>query len=134
MTLRNFQLGAILGAITLLLVACSSLQPIQNFSDQYVPTNFTMSQIKTSIQTAIVRSHWHSQAVRPGLIVATLKTHGTTSVVNIAYDTKSYSINYKSSVGLDKEGNRIHKNYNRWLANLNTQIQLNFQKLKQHAA
>lgn len=62
---------------------------------------------------------------KPGYIVATLHLREHEAVVDIIYDTQSYSILYKSSQNLQyNETNRtIHKNYNSWIRNLNVSIQ-----------
>ena len=45
-----------------------------------------------------------------------------TTVVDVKYDTKNYSITYKDSSNLDYTGDSIHKNYNGWIQNLNRGI------------
>lgn len=41
----------------------------------------------------------------------------------IPYDTKFYSILYVKSENLDEDDGKIHRNYNRWINNLNVDIQ-----------
>jgi hypothetical protein len=45
------------------------------------------------------------------------------AVVDIKYNTKTYSIIYKSSQNLDYDGKNIHSNYNGWIQRLNQAIQ-----------
>ena len=40
-------------------------------------------------------------------------------MVDIVFDTSKYSITYKESSNLDYKNHKIHRNYNRWVANLN---------------
>jgi hypothetical protein len=42
--------------------------------------------------------------------------------MDIKYNTKSYSIEYKDSQGLKYDGTNIHKNYNSWVMNLDNRI------------
>lgn len=43
--------------------------------------------------------------------------------ITIAYDADSYSIRYRDSQNMDYNNGKIHRNYNRWVANLNYDIQ-----------
>ena len=51
-----------------------------------------------------------------------LRTH--VAVVDIQFDSKTYSIKYKDSTNLDYTGNSIHKNYNGWIENLDNAIRV----------
>ena len=44
------------------------------------------------------------------------------AVVDVRYDTKTYSIKYKDSSNLQYDGTSIHKNYNGWIQNLDNAI------------
>jgi hypothetical protein len=50
-----------------------------------------------------------------------IRSHVAT--VDIYFGTTSYSIIYKDSVNLDYKDGRIHRNYNKWVQNLNSDIQ-----------
>ena len=45
--------------------------------------------------------------------------------MSIPYTATSYSINYENSLNLKAADGKIHKNYNRWVNNLDHDIQLN---------
>jgi hypothetical protein len=49
--------------------------------------------------------------------------------VRIPYTATSYSINYESSLNLKASNGKIHKNYNRWVHNLDHDIQLNLAQI-----
>jgi hypothetical protein len=51
------------------------------------------------------------------------------AMVNVKYDTKTYSITYKDSSNLDYTGDSIHKNYNGWVTNLDHGIQSQLKNL-----
>lgn len=54
----------------------------------------------------------------PGKISGTLKLRRHVAVVDIPYDTQSYSIKYVDSTELNYADGNIHKNYNGWIQNL----------------
>jgi hypothetical protein len=74
-------------------------------------------------------------ATTPDHIIGTLNLRAHQAVVDIAYDTKSYNIRYKSSKGLlygeadhtsGQETREVHKNYNGWIENLDNAIRTQF--------
>lgn len=50
--------------------------------------------------------------------------------VRITYTASSYDIKYDSSFNLQASGGKIHKNYNRWVRNLDKDIQLNLSRVR----
>lgn len=84
-----------------------------------------LSDITRSITSAAAKHGWEMRVEKPGYIVGTLHLREHEAVVDILYDTKSYSILYKSSQNLqyDEKNRTIHKNYNSWIRNLNVSIQ-----------
>ena len=85
----------------------------------------SLTEVTKSITSAAAKHGWEMRVEKPGYIVGTLHLREHEAVVDILYDTKSYSIVYKSSQNLQyNEANRtIHKNYNSWIRNLNVSIQ-----------
>jgi hypothetical protein len=74
---------------------------------------------------------WEMASTTPHHIIGTLNLRAHQAVVDIAYDTKSYTIRYKSSKGLlygeadhtsGQETREVHKNYNGWIENLHNTI------------
>ena len=47
--------------------------------------------------------------------------------VDIPYSTKGYQIRYRDSAGLDYDGERIHRNYNKWVQLLDADIRRQLQ-------
>ena len=84
----------------------------------------TLEQVTKAIVNAGVGLKWTMVVTKPGQIVATqnLRTH--TAIVDIAYNTKTYSITYKDSVNLNynAEKQTIHKAYSGWVQNLDNAI------------
>ncbi|MBP0465300.1 hypothetical protein J5Y09_15350 [Roseomonas sp. PWR1] len=55
---------------------------------------------------------WSVQSMRPGLLRATNTWRSHQMTVDIAFDVRTFSIRYVSSVNLEYDGARIHQNYN----------------------
>ena len=72
---------------------------------------------------------WQMNAVRPGLIVATLRVREHMAKVEIPYDRHTYSIHYRDSENLDYDGANIHSNYNGWIQNLSREINTQLSRL-----
>jgi hypothetical protein len=75
------------------------------------------------IEHALVERGWQVAARRPGSIDAFIMVREHRADITVSYDADSYSIAYRDSENLNHSGNNIHRNYNRWVANLNTDIQ-----------
>lgn len=115
--------AAVLSAATMSSeAACFRCGPIQNVTDQPVPAVSGKPLSSEEVKKAIVRAGgtlgWKMNADAPGKVVGTLNVRTHTAVVEIPYSSKSYSINYKSSVNLNEEDGQIHNNYNGWVKNL----------------
>jgi hypothetical protein len=88
-----------------------------------------------AIVHAAMGLRWEMAATTPDHTIGTLNLRAHQAVVDIAYDTKSYNIRYKSSMGLPygeadqtsgQETREIHKNYNGWIENLDNAIRTQF--------
>ena len=102
---------------------CMRCGPIQNITDAPVPSASGKALSNDEVRKAILRAGttlgWKMSADAPGRVMATLNVRKHTAVVEIPYSSKSYSINYKSSVNLEDGGDgTIHNNYNGWVKNL----------------
>jgi hypothetical protein len=108
-----------------LLIAACRENPVYNVAS--APLNAPPTATLQDIQRAIVRAGatggWQMTPKEPGYIVATLTRRSHTAVVDIRFDTQTYSITYKDSANLNYDGTNIHSNYNSWIQLLQTQIQ-----------
>ena len=108
------------------LAGCANVAPIQNVDNAPVVSAagkpLTQAQVREAIVRAGAALGWDMKETGPGRMVGTLVLRTHTAVVDIAYSTTNYSVNYKSSVGLMEANGRIHKNYNGWITNLNKGI------------
>ena len=109
-------------AVVLLLTGFGAGAPIYNVIASPIPPNpsATPENIEKAIMRGGITLGWQMAPKGPGRVegVLVLRTHR--AVVDVTYDTKSFSITYKDSVNLDyKESNKtIHSNYNGWIQNL----------------
>ncbi|MDR1461138.1 MAG: hypothetical protein LBI78_05785 [Campylobacteraceae bacterium] len=103
-------------------------QPLYNVENSPVQTfngkKLTTAQVEKAILQAGVQRNWRMQKVKDGLITGTLALRTHVAIVDIKYNTSSYSITYKNSTDLGYDGINIHKNYNSWIRNLDNSIQL----------
>ena len=111
------------------MMGCRAGAPIYDINSTAIPNSIDgsmpLSDITRSITSAAAKHGWELRVEKPGHIVGTLHLREHEAVVDILYDTKSYSILYKSSQNLqyDEKNRTIHKNYNSWIRNLNVSIQ-----------
>jgi hypothetical protein len=120
---KQWLYGAVLGSL-LLIVGCTG-QPVVQVAEAPISANkpaVTMDDVNKAIVRAGTTLGWRLQTVSPGKIVGTLNLREHVAVVDIAYDTKTYSITYKDSRNLDYKGATIHRNYNGWVQNLDKSI------------
>lgn len=128
MTRRGITLVLVTVAV-LMLSACRAA-PIHNISESPITpvsgTEPTLEQVTKAIVAAGLqpRPPWTMRVEEPGHIVASLHIRSHVAVVDITYDTKSYSITYQESTNLkyDPETNTIHSNYNGWIQHLDASI------------
>lgn len=111
-------------SLLLMTAACSATKaPILNLQNQPAAKTLSMAQMEKAIMIGGSRVNWRMQKVKPGLIEATQMARSHTAVVEIPFTEKNYSIIYKSSVNLKADGDgNIHKTYNRWVRNLDKEI------------
>jgi len=96
--------------------------PIQNVS-QTVGQNYSDSQMQRAIVEAGAANHWVISPAGPGVMKGQLAERGHTADIRITYTANSYRIDYVSSTNLKAGSGQIHRNYNRWIQNLNQGIQ-----------
>ena len=100
--------------------------PVYNVVSAPIPPSpaATLDNIEKAIIRAGLQLGWRIEPKSPGKAEGVLLIRTHTAVVDITYDTKSFSITYKSSVNLDfdPKDNTIHSNYNGWIKNLEKAI------------
>ncbi|WP_039057317.1 hypothetical protein [Enterobacter sp. Bisph1] len=106
------------------LSSCARTAPIEQIHST-VSTGHTAEQVKTAILKAGQKREWIMSEAGPGVIKGRLQSRDHSVEVSIPYSATSYSIKYESSMNLKSSEGRIHKSYNRWVHNLDNDIQLN---------
>ncbi len=101
---------------------CSSAQ-VLNINDAPIGINARNRDVGQVIEAALAERGWQVEERRPGQILAVIALREHRAGITITYDQDSYSIRYRNSDNLNARGDNIHRNYNRWVANLNTDIQ-----------
>ncbi|KJY81976.1 hypothetical protein TW81_16645 [Vibrio galatheae] len=114
----------LLGAIVLafLLVGCGRVQPVMNVEDTPVTYNLQSKQVKMAIMQAASNRGWIVEEVSPNELNAKLHVRSHYAEIKIPFNDKFYSILYLNSENLRASDGTIHRNYNRWINNLNVDI------------
>ena len=123
-----FQLAMILVA-TLFLSACLRQAPVLNVSDRAFPDNvaqkLTLDEVAGAIAQAGIgrQDEWRFDRISDNLIMADITVRNKhTARVRIPFSTESFSIQYEDSTGLLYDGAQIHRNYNKWIGHLSSDI------------
>ncbi|MCF7500555.1 MULTISPECIES: membrane lipoprotein lipid attachment site-containing protein [unclassified Pseudoalteromonas] len=106
----------------LTLSACSTSVPIRNFDSNPIPTvankSHDLKSIENDILKACMKLGWTCRANQEGKVLGTLDIRKHQLRVEISFNEKEYSIDYKDSINLDYDGKKIHRQYINWVTNL----------------
>jgi hypothetical protein len=111
-----------------IMTGCRGAGQIYNVKEAPIATStgkeLTLDQVGKAIVDAGIGLRWIMVVTKPGQIVATQNARSHTAIVDIAYDTKTYSMTYKDSVNLNynAEKQTIHEAYSGWIRNLDNAI------------
>lgn len=117
-----------LAVVAALLTGCARTAPIHNVN-QSLTQRYSDNQMKTAIIEAGIGRKWVMTPVSPGVITGRLSQRGLAATIRITYTSQNYRIDYVSSENLKAGQGQIHSNYNRWIANLDQDIQLRLSAL-----
>ncbi len=118
---KLFIVAAIVATTTL--VGCARTAAVLT-PDTVITTNVSTDKVKKAIFEAGQKRDWIMTQVAPGTIDGKLVSRDHSVNIRITYTAKSYKINYVSSQNLLAANGKIHKNYNRWVNNLDKDIQI----------
>lgn len=120
----RLRLGLLLVPIALLLMGAGA--PLVDPDPIAVPPGLAAKDISKAIRMGVAQRGWVVAKDDPGKIDAVLSLRTHVARIAIAYDQKQVKINYVSSENLDyaeKDGGRkIHRNYNKWIQNVVSDI------------
>ena len=118
----------VFAAIAALCAGGCTTRAVRNVDNQPVVTTghpATMADVERAIMRAGQGLGWVMTQVKPGVMTGRLELRSHIAVVEITYDTRTFSIRYKDSTNLDYANGNIHKNYNGWIDNLEREIRAN---------
>ena len=121
--------GILVACLAVVIVTgCRGAGQIYNVKEAPIATStgkeLTLDQVGKAIVDAGIGLRWIMVVTKPGQIVATQNARSHTAIVDIAYDTKTYSMTYKDSVNLNynAEKQTVHEAYSGWIRNLDNAI------------
>jgi len=117
--IKFFTILTIIGA----LAGCARTAPIDRINST-VSAGHTQVEVKNAILKAGALRQWIMTEVKPGVIKARQQRNNHQAEVQITYTATGYDIKYDSSLNLKASGGKIHKTYNRWVHNLDKDIQV----------
>jgi hypothetical protein len=109
--------------VAVALVGCARTAPVDNVHST-VSAGHSEAQVRNAILKAGAQRQWIMNDVGPGVIKARQQNRNHSAEVRITYSATAYSIDYDSSQNLLASQGKIHKNYNRWVRNLDKDIQV----------
>ncbi|MCP3897975.1 hypothetical protein, partial [Moraxella sp.] len=89
-----------------------------------ITTQNSTDQVKSAIFEAGLKRGWIMTPAGAGVINGRMASRGYSVNIRINYSASAYTINYVSSTNLRARRGSIHRNYNRWVNNLDNDIQL----------
>lgn len=99
-------------------------EAIYNVEGSAIPAGLDAGRIEKGIILGGNQRGWRVTRVADGHLLATLTIRKHVAAADIRFDTATYSITYRESVNLNaKPDGTIHRNYNKWIRNLDTDIQ-----------
>ncbi|MDO9342698.1 hypothetical protein [Pseudomonas pergaminensis] len=110
--------------LALLVTAGCTSKPILN-TQHDLPANAQVSEekMKTVIVNALQKREWTVQRLSPQLVQAEINVRNQYyAAIDIRYTRNSYAITYRDSRDLGYKDGKIHRNYNRWVNNLDSDI------------
>ncbi|MCW5750166.1 MAG: hypothetical protein KIT81_03385 [Alphaproteobacteria bacterium] len=109
----------------LFLAGCDRTQPVYNVQDQALPIHaqgLSLAEIERQIVAAGSRRGWRFEKQAAGQLQGVLRERGHYARIDVRFSTRSYSITLVESDNLLQSGGEIHRNYNRWIHNLERDI------------
>ncbi|MGY2365677.1 hypothetical protein ACW9IO_24245 [Pseudomonas azotoformans] len=110
--------------LALLVTAGCTSKPILN-TQHDLPADAQVSEekMKTVIVNALQKREWTVQRLSPQLVQAEINVRNQYyAAIDIRYTRNSYAITYRDSRDLGYKDGKIHRNYNRWVNNLDSDI------------
>ena len=117
-------LRATLITLALLTTAGCTNKPVLNPQHE-IPADVQVGEekMKQIIVNALKKREWNVQRLSPQLVQAEITIRNQYyAAIDIRYTRNSYAITYRDSRDLGYKNGKIHRNYNRWVNNLDSDI------------
>ena len=102
---------------------CTSKPVLNTQHDLPAGAQVSEEQVKQVIVTALQKREWTVQRLSPQLVQAEITVRNQYyAAIDIRYTRNSYAITYRDSRELGYKDGKIHRNYNRWVNNLDSDI------------
>ncbi|WP_312774106.1 hypothetical protein [Pseudomonas rhodesiae] len=102
---------------------CTSKPVLNPHSELPAGTQVSEEKMKQVIVNALQKREWTVQRLSPQLVQAEITVRGQYHAeIDIRYTRSSYAITYRDSRELGYKDGKIHRNYNRWVNNLDNDI------------
>ncbi|XBS70894.1 hypothetical protein ABK905_07445 [Acerihabitans sp. KWT182] len=105
------------------LTGCARTEPVLNISEP-ISGHLSADEVRIAILQAGIEREWVMTPAAPGIINGHLSQREHRVDIRISYSPTGYSINYVDSRNLKAKDGLIHRSYNRWIHNLDHDIQL----------
>jgi hypothetical protein len=113
-----------LAVVGILLTGCGA-GTVYNVSTPSIQQSVSKEQMKKAILAAAQRFNWVILKMSNNKIIAEYRRNKIMAKISITYSAHSYEINYIDSKNLKYDGSHIHKAYNKWIHNLEKEINTN---------
>lgn len=113
------------GLLAGLLVGCAN-KPIYNVQDHPIPVaaqQLPLDRIEAVIVKAGQSRHWKFEHAGEGHLIATQVEPKHSATVDIYFNQRNFRIIHQATTGLKEKDGTVHRTYNRWIHNLETDIE-----------
>lgn len=114
-------IGRSIVLVLLILMGCRTA-PVYDVGAGRVAKAHSAEEVGRVIEAAATELGWTVESEAPGKVIATLPVRHHQAVVTILYRADTYSIRYRDSEKLLYDGQKIHRNYNKWIQDLERRI------------
>ncbi|HCN45147.1 MAG TPA: hypothetical protein DIT18_05410 [Pseudomonas sp.] len=122
---------AILGLMLAFVAGCTSKPVMAPKELLVVGHSYSNEEIQQAILKAAAERGWTVRRATPGLVQADITVRNTFfAAVDIHYSLSNFRIDYRDSRNLDYNNGKIHRNYNRWVYNLDKSIMRELQRIE----
>jgi hypothetical protein len=121
--MSRFSRFSLIAALLLGVAACTS-KPVMNVENRTPPAAVrSEDDMRRAILAALQSRQWTVERADSGNIMALIQRRSHQAEISIPYSATSYSIRYRDSRNLGYKNGKIHRNYNKWIHNLDRSIQ-----------